>query len=607
MPNHQRTNLLLKVGAALLLTGTGILAAIPPLYGTARPRISVALRDIDETQRRQFERDFDLLEGVRLGPDVWLYVPNDTQADRLRALLAHPAVLATDGIDKRRARISPDASLTARRGGLISAPPVVSRTTKFLAYSLLVLGVSACLGAIMIHTGRVSGDPPTRATILAAVASVGGFLQRGVPIATPRAAGLFRMVFGALVLWFVRLAPASRGGMHAEQLIETHGPYGFAVRWMAHHPASLGMIDAALLTSGLLFVAGIWTRVSFAAFVVGFLAWVSVYTVETSMHTISALSLAVVCLSVAPWGDGASVDAWWRRRRGAAIPAAGRRYGYAIWVPGFVFGLTFLAAAWAKVGGGPAWILNGTVKYHFLADLDHALVQWGPQLTRHHASAVALSAAAVAIEVLVITAAFVSSARYRLAVGVCALSLLVGFRLFQGVYWPSWWMLLLGFLPWQHMREGDAGREPSAESSLSRPQTYAIALVVAQQTAMSLMAIDARPFFSMYDMYSATHGTADDLYPSGAVVYRVVADTADGWMSLPGCSVNEQVAARVGRTLGDLLVSRSALDPALAQCLLDWPNVKRVRLDGDRQEFDWSTGRLEWRRRVDMIGPLQVD
>jgi hypothetical protein len=78
-------------------------------------------------------------------------------------------------------------------------------------------------------------------------------------------------------------------------------------------------------------------------------------------------------------------------------------------------------------------------------------------------------------------------------------------------------------------------------------------------------------------------------------------------MPLPGCSVNEQVAARVGWTLGDLHVSRSALDPALAQCLLDWPNVKRVRLDGDRQEFDWATGRLEWRRRVDMIGPLQID
>jgi len=124
---------------------------------------------------------------------------------------------------------------------------------------------------------------------------------------------------------------------------------------------------------------------------------------------------------------------------------------------------------------------------------------------------------------------------------------------------------------------------------------------------MSLLAADARPFFSMYDMYSATHRPADDLKTPGPLVYRVVAHTRDGWRALPGCSVDEQVLAPVRRTLGDLRMPRASLDPAVARCLADWPQVTRVRFDGDRQEFDWSTGSLVWRRRVDVVGPVRLE
>ena len=53
--------------------------------------------------------------------------------------------------------------------------------------------------------------------------------------------------------------------------------------------------------------------------------------------------------------------------------------GYGPWVLCLALGVGFGAAAFAKVRGGPDWILNGTVRYHFMAEaLTAARVPWGP-------------------------------------------------------------------------------------------------------------------------------------------------------------------------------------------------------------------------------------
>ena len=141
----------------------------------------------------------------------------------------------------------------------------------------------------------------------------------------------------------------------------------------------------------------------------------------------------------------------------------GKHYGYRVWVPGLVFGVAFAAAAWAKVvGTGPSWILNGSVKYHFITDSVNAPVDWGLQLAGHPQIAVLASLGAVVAEALVITAALSRNEWYRLGTGrPRVLGLLAGFWLFMGVFWPGWWILLLGFVPWSRLTTWF--RRPSSE------------------------------------------------------------------------------------------------------------------------------------------------
>ena len=210
-----------------------------------------------------------------------------------------------------------------------------------------------------------------------------------------------------------------------------------------------------------------------------------------------------------------------------------------MWVPGFVLGVTYLAAAWAKVGHGPAWVLNGTARQHFLTDLDQAWTSWGPALTAQPTVAVALSAGAIVVEALAVSAAFVPSWRYRLAIGGTVLSLLTGFALFQGIVWIGWWVLLLGFLPWQLAGQTRTGGRPlttGAGRVVTRCRNWEriVALLLAQLGA-SIVMRDFRPFISGYDMYATTHGPEVDNV-SGLERVRVVAPSRDGWRDVPACT-----------------------------------------------------------------------
>lgn len=80
--------------------------------------------------------------------------------------------------------------------------------------------------------------------------------------------------------------------------------------------------------------------------------------------------------------------------------------------------------------------------------------------------AILLSACAVLIEGLTIVAAFVKMPTVRLGLGLAAMSILTGFYLFQGVMWPAWWILLLGFLPWQSFDRSTDVASPSRASNV---------------------------------------------------------------------------------------------------------------------------------------------
>jgi hypothetical protein len=544
-------------------------------------------------------------EPERLGGTLWEYVPKDRSRERLLAIIGHPAVARTDGIDRQGVRISPRAPQTARRGGLFIAPQA-ARATKAAGYLCLlaaaVLLAIAARGAVKRHRPWRFVDRAARA-LFAAVARGGagalGFLSRGVPQASPESAAAFRVVFGALSLWFALIHPAVDVAIRSVDVEAAVGLQRAVGVRLLGDPSLAAWIDRAVLVFGLLFVAGVRTRLTSLGYSVAYLVWACVFTLNVSHHQVSALVASLLCLAGSRAGDAWSVDAWLRRGQQAPPVSASPSYGFVTWVPGFVLGVAFLAAAWSKVSDGPQWILNGTVRYHFVTDLDAALVKWGPVLAASRPNAIAMSAAAVAVETAVIAASFVRGVVTRLLLGALAAALLTGFALFQGIVWPAWWMLLLSFLPWPLVQRSPV----TGERRLPAPYRAVIVAVLVLQLVASVRSLEVRPFLSAYDMYSATYASPEEYEEKGNLKYRVVIGGADGReFELPDCVLNETAARRIAPIDSEPQLSHVLSDHGCAEP----GGTSTVTLLGDRRVFDFDTRQFFWRRAVRTIGPIRV-
>lgn len=614
---HRSTRRLL-IRRALLLSAlsAALFASVPLLFGSAQRAIVVHWAPMADPERLALERQLQLTDATPIGDNAWMYVPADTSEDALRRIVSHTAIARTVGIDRRGLTLTRSTPLTARRGGLIASPPAwASRAVRIGAALTGGLALLLLLAAVALSR-RVTTDADDRDLIEALFTNQAGaagllpralrkWLERGVPAATAGAAGLFRIVFGGCVLAYVMYEGINPGLLQSPAAGVAQGPYGTVVRWLATHPAVVQQLDAILVSTGLLFIAGIFTRVTFACFVAAFLMWACIFTLGTTTHAVGTLGMTLICLIPAPWGDRLSIDSWLRARRGdPAFRASGRHYGYAFWIPRLVFGVAFLAAAWSKVRGGPDWILNGTIKYHFLTDFDHALVSWGPLLTQSHGIAVGMSAAAVAVEAIAITAAFSRSDGYRIAVGALCLSLLAGFALFQGVFWWGWWILLLAFLPWQRWSTAPAG---AVHAAALRPLQAGIAvLLLLQQIAVSGAQLEARPMLSAYDMYSASYGSVDEYEASTNLVYRVVLLRNGERRELGNCVLEDRAAASVPAAVAGDARTRAYLRDAIAECTDDIAPGTELVLEGDRRVYDWDERRFTWRRAVAVVGPVSA-
>jgi hypothetical protein len=565
--------------------------------------VHITWAPLEPSERQLLEQRFRLAEGVELTDRSWAYVPTDTDPQTLRAIVTHPAVQATNGIDRRALRLARDGPLSARRGGMLPGLARGARIAKLVAVLLALVGMVAVFAAMPLAARVRDLALDARADPRAAVSTVASAIQRGIPVASAEAAGAFRICFGTLVVLLVTANPVDRFDVSPPAVASAAGVYAIVVSWLAAHGAFVDTLGALLTITGVLFVAGVFTRVTFAAFVAAFFLWACVLTLHTSHHVVSALHVALVCLLVAPWGDAWSVDAWLRGWRGSRSLSPGRRYGYAIWAPGFVLGIAFLAAAWSKLQGGPDWILNGTVKYHFISDLDDALVTWGPWLTRTHWIAVAMSATAIAVEALVITASFSRSAFHRVVLGLASAALLSGFALFQGVIWPGWWMLLVSFLPWHRIRARSA--DVSGQLSLAPAQLVVIVLIAVQQMLVSASGTEARPLASQYDMYSATYASPYEYELSENLVYRVIVTSDGASYQIPDCQLDDGTAERVRAAVAGPTITHE-LGEVLRGCRADGGDVSTVTLRGDRHVYDWDARQFTWREGIDVIGPFQV-
>ena len=243
-----------------------------------------------------------------------------------------------------------------------------------------------------------------------------------------------------------------------------------------------------------------------------------------------------------------------------------KEYGYTVWVPGLVLGVVFAAAAVAKLrDAGVAWILNGTVKYHFLSDSVQAMVDWGLWIGRHHWLSVLLSFGAIAIETLVIVGVLAGAYRYRFAAGVAALGLLMGFTLFQGLFWPGWWILLLSFLPWHSGQltvrlkpdasgpdtDGRSVRLQADRGAFPRAPVFVVMSLIALQLGVSLLRLEVSPLLSTYDMYATTYGSPAEYEQKAGQAYWII-------------GVDEEAQShrcRITRAEADAIAGAAATDP----------------------------------------------
>ncbi len=545
--------------------------------------------EVPEAEREALERRFCLTAREATEGTTYSYLLVDASTDNIRRLIAHPAVQDTHDLDR-----SAFAVVATAERALIGDAAAQRASQQTAAAARLLWMSAASLALLALVVAAASAQAARLAGALRAIAqAIARGLYRRIPDVSPEGAALFRIVFGSASVAVFALSP----------------------------PALYSsVITPWLWMSGVLFVAGVLTRLSFAAFTLGAIAWSVVYTMESGHHPISALLVALLCLLPSRWGDAWSVDALLGRGRNDVASGfsrtTARDYGYTVWIPGVVLGLALAAAAFSKLReAGLNWILNGTVKYHFLTDVANAPVDWGVQLAVVPVVAVALSFVAVAVESLVIVAAILGPWPVRLAAACAVLPMFVGFWLFQGVFWPAWWVLLLSFAPWHRVR--GVRRHPStrARGALSevegqpdpplrwRPVHAAIlAAAVAQQIVASTWRLEVPPLFSAYDMYSKTYATPDEYPPTGGTSHWLVASMADDTTS--ACQIGGD-EARMLAALPASEYTRGARE-MLASCFGDLRAVRTVTVEESHPQVDWKAGRYLGTSRARLSGPTAL-
>ena len=583
----------------------------------------------DEASRKDLEARFHLTDGQRLDDVTWRYDLLDPSTENIRALVAQQAVQDTHHLDRPASSLVPSAVRTERRlrfafgDRVVATADLLSRLLIALAVLLVALGVSG--------RARTARDARQFVGGLLAVcwnAARGAttfvlrLLSRGIPDLDAGTTGLFRIAFGSAAVIYFATHPVDASWLADTFDLELENrPSAAVLDWLRARPTVVDRIAPWLLVTGGAFTAGILTRLTYPLFVAGALLWGYVATSisTTSIHPSGPFLVALIALLPSRWADAYSVDAWLRRTRGrssATLPP-GRHYGYSVWIPVLALGVGLAAAAWAKLTVPPHWadwILNGTVKYHFIRDVAKAPVDWGLQLAGYPWLAVFASFGVMFLESSVITAAFVRNQWYRLAVGVAALPLAGGFYLFMGVFWPSWWILLLAFLPWPWLashRADSATLSPKAAPGastqwLTAVQLVLIVLVIAQQIVSSALKVERVPIFSWYDMYSGTYDSPEVWNATRTPTYRLVLSTAEGRKELPACDPYPAFIRTFETALEGSAEARTQVWQALRACGEDLSGARDVTLEGDVRVFDWERLTFTIQPSAARLGPLQA-
>ena len=624
-----------KAALALLLFCLAAPFAARLLAGPPGGRVHVRWQaSVDTATRQRLEAQYRLADAEQLDDRTWRYDLIDPRTDTIRAIVNDPAVADTHDINRDGYALDAAAVRTSRRQRFAAGNAMVAAADALsvLAAVLAVLLVGIGLAGHGQTAASTSGFVVSRARSLqhsaaGLAAPLARWLQRGIPDVDANTAGIFRVLFGLAVLMFFQAYPVDSTRLAPSFDSQIEGPLHAAViEWLRARPALVDRVGPWLLATGIAFTAGVLTRVSYALFVAGAIVWAFVAVSFDSTHPHSTLILTLVALLPSRWGDGFSIDRWMKRSPGGA---ASRQYGYSVWAPGLIVGIAFAAAAWSKLtqpDGWTTWILNGTVKYHFITDSVNAPVDWGLQLAAHPNLAILASFGAVAIEALAITAAFTRSEPYRLGIGLASLSLVAGFRIFMGVLWLGWWIPLLGFLPWQriwelsrHARRADAARtlpgsrgepdkaRPTGFPLITAAQVAMIVFLLAQQVVVSALGIERAPMFTHYPMYSYTFNSPEEFNAWLPPVYRIVVTTDHGMVELR-CRANENLVEALQSALKGSTEAATAVWSAVRACRgEDLSGARALVFEEDKPVFDWQRLKLTVMPAVAVIGPLSAE
>ncbi len=581
---------LLLIGAAFTVGAVATYSVLRAAFGDRPAQINVRWSPATTPAvQRRLEQQYHLTYGQRTEGRTFSYDLTDLSRNNIRAMVLDANVEDTHYIHRTAYRIWRFAPRSKYHDGGEKWGPLLEATT--VAFGLIAVIAFVLAAGERVLPPRLAARIPLRDLFIYPGDAAASFLRSiagRIPVGSAEQVAVFRIVFGfALLALFLeqRVGPAS--------VLESTNALTWLHQWLlapfVRAPLLTQFVLPWLLVWSVLFIAGAATRFSYLMLTLGALAWATLMTTRLGYHMVSALLVALLCLIPSRWADAWSVDAWWRRRhlKAADKATSPKEYGYTIWIPGVVIGVVFAAAAVAKLHeSGIAWILNGTVKYHFLSDAASAPVDWGLRVGLHPKLAVALSFGAILIESTIVFGAFARRYVYRAIAGIAAVALLSGFALFQGLFWPAWWLLLVSFLPWHWLVRASAPVQSATPSALDiarlRPHVLVVIVFIAQQLLVSGLSLEAGPVLSTYGMYSNTYDSPEAYESQSTTSYWLT--SSDGRQ----CNVSEG-AARAVASARSGAVDAPARD-AVQRCF-GTTDVSTVEAEQRRARIDWKRWR----------------
>lgn len=516
---------------------------------------------VDTAARGRLEQRYGLADGAPTDGRTFAYNLTNLSTENIRAMVLDPAVEDTHRIHRTKYRIWRFAPRSAYKGNAAFWGPFLEATTLLALVAALLVWASRfwSLGW-RIRPGHVA------ASIVRAV-------RAQIPDGTAEAVGLFRILVGlclVTIVWSQQPVPGRFLLDRPEDLSTLQQLIRAPFEAM---PDAVGLVFPWIAVTGVLFIVGLATRFAFALLVAGLLAWAALISSGNGHHPVSAPLFTLLCLLPSRWGDAWSVDAWLRRRRGLAPASAPAMvYGYTLWFPGVLFGIVFLAAALTKLReSGLDWALNGSVKYHFVSDAAQAPVDWGMRVGQHPWLAVFLSFAALVIEATVIVGML--SRRYwpRALAGLAVAAILGGFWLFQGLFWPAWWLLLLSLLPWHRLAAGQQTLG-TGHAQAHWPAVLVI-LAMAQQVIMSGVELEQSPLLSTYEMYTTSYASAEAFEAQSPPAY---------WLL-----TNDDRQCEVKQADATAILAGGGI-PFIERCFGERVDPARLRVEVWRVSLDWN-------------------